>query len=337
MAILTVGWTIPRKKFPIILVIILLGLSGVLAVYKRQPVFDTIWQIPSVALETDMNNLIKMDLKGRMYNEFAVGGYLLYYLYPKYQIFIDGRADIYSCCEMRDYWKVITAKPLAHQEFAKVLKEFVEKYNFSYMILPTYSFNPMDDKARMMTSTVLEDAQWRMVYFSDLIQVLVKDDGKNSEWFAKGVKVVTPYSLSQYPRGKEVQARLEYEEMAKLVDSGVTRTALGNLDLLDKNLDKARVNFETATKYAPMLGRAWVGLATVNISDGKHGDAVNDLKKAIEISPYLGEAYLKLANIYILQEKPDEARTVLEKGLKQNIDFMSLREMAKLLNSVGSE
>lgn len=325
-----------RKKYISIALSILCVVASIwMVVDRRYQIFDTIWNIPSEAADRDMQNILAMDVQGNMFNEFAVGGYLLYYLYPKYQIFFDGRADVYHCCEMRDYWKVIQGKRAPQAEFDDIVKEFLEKYQFSYLIIPTYSYNPMDAKAGMMVASVLQNPDWRIIYFSDLLQIVVKNDGKNQPLFDNGFTAVTPYGLNQWRQNQENEAFREYTHMITIADSAIARNALGDLYISQEEFGKAEKNFRKALELRSDFGRSRVGLAKIAIAQGDQKTAISELKLAIKTAPYWGEAYVLLGKIYLDQGQKLAARNILETGLKQNIDFVSLREIAKLLNSIG--
>jgi len=47
----------------------------------------------------------------RIFNEYSWGGYLIYALYPKQKVFIDGRADVYGESLMNQYASVVQVKP----------------------------------------------------------------------------------------------------------------------------------------------------------------------------------------------------------------------------------
>lgn len=65
---------------------------------------------------------------GHLYNTYGWGGYLIWRLYPEYQIYIDGRADVYGDVFIYDYLKIYSALPgwqekLARQHVNLVLVE----------------------------------------------------------------------------------------------------------------------------------------------------------------------------------------------------------------------
>ncbi len=52
------------------------------------------------------NYLLAHDISGRMLNDYDLGGYLIYRLWPRHKVFIDGRADLYGDDFLKAYFKV---------------------------------------------------------------------------------------------------------------------------------------------------------------------------------------------------------------------------------------
>ncbi len=52
------------------------------------------------------NYLLAHDINGRMLNDYDLGGYLIYRLWPRHKVFIDGRADLYGDDFLKAYFKV---------------------------------------------------------------------------------------------------------------------------------------------------------------------------------------------------------------------------------------
>lgn len=48
---------------------------------------------------------------GPMFNSYNWGGFLIWALYPDYRVFVDGRTDLYDDAFLRDYLKVVMARP----------------------------------------------------------------------------------------------------------------------------------------------------------------------------------------------------------------------------------
>jgi hypothetical protein len=48
---------------------------------------------------------------GNIFNTYGWGGYLIWRLYPEYQVYIDGRADVYGDTFINDYLRIETGEP----------------------------------------------------------------------------------------------------------------------------------------------------------------------------------------------------------------------------------
>ncbi len=55
--------------------------------------------------------IIENKPRGKMFNAYNFGGYLIWKLYPEYQVYIDGRADLYGKDFVTNYMDIYTSKP----------------------------------------------------------------------------------------------------------------------------------------------------------------------------------------------------------------------------------
>ena len=58
------------------------------------------------AAEGAAGYLLDHDIKGRMLNDYNLGGYLIWRLWPAHKVFIDGRADVYGDDFLKAYFKL---------------------------------------------------------------------------------------------------------------------------------------------------------------------------------------------------------------------------------------
>ncbi|MBE0576189.1 MAG: hypothetical protein IH613_09865 [Desulfuromonadales bacterium] len=102
------------KTGPIVTVVIALGLFISSSIDHRSLMFLTPGEIIKVETE-QLNQLVdylEKDLPdGKMFNEYSLGGYLLYALTPPPKVFIDGRADMYGEQILSDYDKIQSSSP----------------------------------------------------------------------------------------------------------------------------------------------------------------------------------------------------------------------------------
>lgn len=260
----------------------------------------------------------------------------MYYLYPDYQIFFDGRADVYLCCELRAFLPLLENKLATREKFSNEVYKFLDKYQFSYLIINIRSFNPLEFSASsLLADTLLDDPNWKLVYFNDQIQILVKNDGKNRQILEKfAMESITPFRLNQYRAKQEQKAKEEYEKMLHVSDSGIAHMGLGQIYLSQKLLSEAQIEFEKALQLNPQLGRAHIGLAKILIEQNKKKEAGRELQKAITGSPYFGESYLLLGQLLLDSGNKTEAVAILKQGLNQNIDFITRQKIVQLINTL---
>jgi hypothetical protein len=95
--------------------------------------------------------------QGHLLNTYDWGGYLIYKLYPKYLVSIDGRADVHIGHEVEDMTSLDSFSPKWKQQIAK--------RNPDVILWPS-------DKA--LAVILNEDPQWRRVYHDKVADVFVK-------------------------------------------------------------------------------------------------------------------------------------------------------------------
>ncbi len=96
-------------------------------------------------------------LPPEMFNSYNWGGYLIWRLYPRYRVFIDGRTDVYDDALVREYLKVPWVRP--------GWREVLEQYNVNFILIESGS---------VLTTFLAEDDEWRSVYADHMATVFVR-------------------------------------------------------------------------------------------------------------------------------------------------------------------
>ena len=319
------------------LILVILTFLAVFQTYAKKAVADNGQsQFFARTLENDMEFFKKNKIEGKMYNEFSLGSYLIYYLYPDYKVFFDSRADVYFCCEMRDFLPVLKAKKQSEDTFSDEVYKFIGKYNFSYIVIPYDSYNPLEfTSSTLLAKVLLDDPDWRLIYFSDDMQILAKAGENERIIDVLGMDSVTPYGFVEYRRGQEDKAISQYRKALVIRNSGVGRNGLGQALLTVGEDEKAEAEFRKATEINPYFGKPYLGLGKIAIKNGQTEQAAKYLEKAIDVSPYLGEAYLVLGSIYRERGDIQGAKGVYERGLaNDNIDLISRQKLARAISEI---
>ncbi|MBI4096896.1 MAG: hypothetical protein HY428_00580 [Candidatus Levybacteria bacterium] len=110
------------------------------------------------------------NLRGPLFNNFDIGGYLIYRLYPKERVFVDGRPEAYP----KDFFQN-TYIPMQQDEvvFAKQDK----KYHFNTIFFSHTDQTPWADA---FLKRIVNTPLWRVVYLDDTIVILVKNNKSNA-------------------------------------------------------------------------------------------------------------------------------------------------------------
>jgi hypothetical protein len=95
--------------------------------------------------------------KGNLFNSYNWGGYIIWRLYPQYQVYIDGRADVYGDSFINSYVNVYRAKPGWEQT--------LDSYSINLVLI---------DPGSPLAFALSQSLGWKMVYEDELSVVYQK-------------------------------------------------------------------------------------------------------------------------------------------------------------------
>ncbi|MDO8347219.1 MAG: hypothetical protein Q7S85_04925 [Rugosibacter sp.] len=141
------------------LLILVTLLSLVLTYPERQKAISASLNTILPVKATDF--ILREGIKGRMFNTYHYGGYLIYRLYPHQLVFIDGRTVMYG--------DLFFKETLAIYEGSSQWKERFEHYGIDYVIC---------ESEAPLRQLLLEEGRFRRVFDDGMHSVLVRDVGK---------------------------------------------------------------------------------------------------------------------------------------------------------------
>ncbi|MBI5561811.1 MAG: hypothetical protein HY894_03000 [Deltaproteobacteria bacterium] len=189
-------------------------------------------------------------IKGRVFNSFAFGDYLVGRRFPEEKVFIHGRNEVFPEAFYQDYLD-------AHKDGAK-WREITGRYGVNYALLEYYA---TDLEGKEAIYHLAGNLNWVPVYWDRVAIVYVKDSPENRDIVARlGFHYIRPSYLdfsylSKYPRSPALAPALE--ELGRLI----------------------RISPENEEAY---LARAYLRFMT---GEAGYDQAIYDLKKAVEINP----------------------------------------------------
>ncbi len=108
---------------------------------------------------------LENNLKGPLFNNFDIGSYLDYRLYPKEKVFIDGRPEAYPASFIQQVY-------IPMQSDQKLFYEQDKKYHFNTIF---FSHTDMTPWAKNFLKWIVTDKEWKLVYLDDYVIILVKN------------------------------------------------------------------------------------------------------------------------------------------------------------------
>jgi hypothetical protein len=115
--------------------------------------------LESFAPVKEVDFLKKYRLKGTIFNDYTIGGYLLWALYPDYKVFIDPRQGPFCKQVAPDYWD-FTSKPVTPE----AIRRFTGKYPFNVAIIRYNELPLIFD---------FLNAEWQLLYFEQNAAILI--------------------------------------------------------------------------------------------------------------------------------------------------------------------
>ncbi len=104
------------------------------------------------------------NLPGPIYNNYDIGGYLIFGLYPEQKVFVDNRPEAYT----REFFKNSYIEPEQNESAWKALDA---TYHFQTIIFGHHDYTPW---GQAFLASRLADPAWQRVFLDDSVIILVK-------------------------------------------------------------------------------------------------------------------------------------------------------------------
>lgn len=155
-----------KKKLGLLALIIFLFWSG-------RVIYQNLWyasELPnwdySRLINETPEDLVKYlkehKLPGPIFNDYLIGGYLMWSLYPDYKVFIDPRQGPYANTGVwTDFQKYANTLPLTQER----LKEFTDKYPFKIALIHYGYIKQIE--------WLMSSPDWKLLYFDRVAAVII--------------------------------------------------------------------------------------------------------------------------------------------------------------------
>ena len=110
-------------------------------------------------------------LKGPLFNNFDVGGYLDYRFYPKERVFVDNRPGEYPSSFFQKVY-------IPMQQDPTVFENVNKKYKFNIIF---FSYLDQTPWANIFLKNIANNKNWKIIYLDDYSIILAKDNEQNEK------------------------------------------------------------------------------------------------------------------------------------------------------------
>lgn len=273
-------------------VLFLLSLTSFYFYFKNTDL-NLHWQYPNETLHF----IREHDLKGPMFNDYGLGGFLTWATYPQLQVFIDGRTPNVYDNDFFWYYRHITNKT--------IFNALSEKYQFNlFFTFTNYG------------SVIKDDPSWALVSFDNAAVVYVKDTETNK-------------ALINAYRYKLLNPTRDPNSYLDVCDKPAEKRQL--LSELQRNISEVPMSLYSAT----VLGSLVLNCKDVSTSD--YGQTANLLSGIVSASDIRAQVlYEQLGNILTRLQKDPEAIVAFKNSVSLGKTPANMTGLAIALHNVGN-
>ncbi len=285
------GKSVIKPKKPIKNALLLILVCGVSVFSLRDYMFNRLIP-PGFGIagyfypEGAVNYLKKRNIKGKVFNSYAFGAYIIYSLYPDGKPAIDGRL-----CYPLDFIKLYAN---AHED-DNAFKELIKKHNPDIFMIDFEH-----PKMALFVSRLKEE--YAVTYFDDTAMIFLKRSKFKNIVENDGYKFLSPIYISGYADGTYNSKDVKAELKRALKESPSNRgfVILANFLLNDGFVDEAKVVLENVITSQNPAGKAeaFNNLGTIALAEGDFYTAIKMFKKALIYSSDFSVPHLNLALVY---------------------------------------
>jgi len=232
-------------------------------------------------------------ISGKMFNNFDIGSYLIWRLYPEQKVFADGRPEAYS----ENFWQSIY---IPMQQDEKQWQNYADEiYNFNYIFFAHTDATPWGIQ---FIERISHDKKWVMAYLNSSIVIWLRDSEGNKP-------IIQNLDLSGGGLPLDIDKALGNKDFSALLRFGSFFQTIGSNDLAVKF-------FEQALTVYPKNARIWFAVALLKANQGDLDGAKSTLQEALKLDKKFIDAYLALGRIYYQQGDFSQARRSWQKILE---------------------
>jgi superkiller protein 3 len=250
---------------------------------------------------------------GRMFNIYDWGGFLIWSLYPQYQVFMDGRGpDVYS----PGFWAEYETVELAKDGWEKVLDE----YEVNFILIST------GNKLHNLIMRLNETDSWRLAYWDFQSMVFLRDVERNKpliDAYSYQVLNAEDPGFKAWIPPVELQIMSELFNYLKANPNSLGARSLLAVTYLKKGMvDQAIKEYEKIAAAHPDAAKIHYNLGMLYSQKGDMDKAAAEYEKEIVVDGNFSAAYNNLGRIFFERGDITKAGKAFKRALKIDPDYV---------------
>lgn len=240
---------------------------------------------------------------------FNCGSYLVWKLYPKYKVFIDGRTEVYGDDFLRKHKDLLS-------DYKKI-DVFVDRFNVGYMIL----YFPYGSIYRDEFKFFYKNRNWVLVFLDNKSAVFVKNIPAFKEIIRKNRIDLNTFKIVS-EKGLIESAAKKKAYPASFINMARFFYIIG---MPDKMLEMVKIAERIYPDDYEIYNLKGVALSTL----GKHHEGLIEFFKAAKLNPNAAEVHKNIGVAFTKLGRLEDALKVFEYALKINPQYDEVKEDIK--------
>lgn len=268
-------------------------------------------------------------LPANLLNDYNIGGYLTWALWPEYRTSIDNRAVPFGPELFHLHRRLLSeppGSPLWRQESDRL------GLNTLIVGLTRYTGAPFPLKQ------YCESAEWRPVYLDETAAVFVRNRPENAGWIDRlgidcaSVQFSPPATRNRaalydfymnagwvlFMLRRDLEALSSLEQARRLFDADPQFYLIkGSMLQAGDRWPEAEVQYRVSLRLRES-DQAWYAVGQALAAQGRLPEAAGAIARAARFSPFPHEIYRVLGNVYLAMDRPREALEAFQQAERTN-------------------
>jgi tetratricopeptide (TPR) repeat protein len=269
-------------------------------------------------------------LPPNLFNDYNIGGYLTWALWPEYRTSIDNRAVPFGPELFHLHRRLLSEPP-----GSPLWREQSERLGLNTLVV---GISRYEGSAGFPLRRFCESAEWRPVYLDETAAVFVRDRPENAACIQRlgidcGALQFAPPATRNKGRlyhfymdagwalfllGRDREALASLEQARTLFDADPQFYLIkGSMLQAGNRLAEAEAQYRASLRLRES-DQAWYAIGQALAAQGRWGEAAEAIGRAARYASFPHEIYRVLGQVYLAMDRPREALDAFERAERSN-------------------